>query len=55
MTSDKKTLLEGVDASTKRKLMSVGGHEDTPVDLVTEGTADVKRPCLDISFGTSSR
>ena len=55
MTSDKKTLLEGADGSTKSKLMSVGGHEDTPVDLVTEGTADVKRPCLDISFGRSSR
>ena len=27
--------------------MSVGGHSDTPVDLVTSGNTDVKRPCLD--------
>ena len=30
--SDKKTLLEVEDVSVKRKLMSVGGHVDTPVD-----------------------
>ena len=46
MTSDKKTLLEGVDASSKSKLMSVGGHADTPVDLVVAGNADAKHPCL---------
>ena len=27
--------------------MSVGGHADTPVDLVAAGNADAKRPCLD--------
>ena len=26
--------------------MSVGGHADTPVDLVGGGNADVNRPCL---------
>jgi hypothetical protein len=46
MTSDKKTLLEGAAASPKSKHMSVGGHADTPVDLVTAGNADAKHPCL---------
>ena len=44
--SDKKTMLEGAAASPKRKVMSVGGHADTPVDLVTTGNTDAKRPCL---------
>ena len=26
--------------------MSVGGHDDTPVDLVAAGNVDVKHPCL---------
>ena len=26
--------------------MSVGGHADTPVDLVATGNTDAKRPCL---------
>jgi hypothetical protein len=34
MTSDKNTLLAEAAASAKRKLMSVGGCTDTPVDLV---------------------
>ena len=46
MTSDKKTLFETVTVSSKGKLMSVGGHTDTPVDLVVSGNADAKRPCL---------
>jgi hypothetical protein len=46
MTSDKKTLLQEEAASTKRNLMSVGGHTDTPVDLVATGNDDVKHPCL---------
>ena len=45
MTSDKKTLLEAVAASAKCKLMSVGGHADTP-DLVEAGNSDANRPCL---------
>ena len=46
MPSDKKTMLEGAAASPKRKVMSVGGHADTPVDLVAAGNADAKHPCL---------
>jgi hypothetical protein len=46
MTSDKKTYLEATDASARCKLMSVGGHTDTPVDLVAAGNADAKRPCV---------
>ena len=41
-----KTLLQEVAASAKRNLMSVGGHADTPVDLVAGGNADAKCPCL---------
>ena len=48
MTSDKNTLLQEADASAKRNLMSVGGHTDTPVDLVVTGNTDAKRSCLDI-------
>ena len=44
-----KTLLQEEVASTKRNLMSVGGHTDTPVDLDTSGNVDEKRPCLDNS------
>ena len=46
MTSDKNTLLQEEAASAKRKLMSVGGCVDTPLDLVAVGNADGKRPCL---------
>ena len=46
MTSDKKTLLGGVTVSGNRKVMSVGGHVHTTVDLVVVGNADAKRPCL---------
>ena len=46
MTSDKKTFLVEEVASATRNLLSVGGHADTPVDLIAVGTADVKRPCL---------
>ena len=46
MTIDKKTLIEAADASAKRKLMSVGGHTDTPVDLVVAGNDDAQFPCL---------
>ena len=46
MTRDKKTLFEAADASAQCKLMSVGGHGDTPVDLVAAGNADARRPCL---------
>jgi hypothetical protein len=44
--SDKNSLLQEEDASAKRKLMSVGGCTDTPLDLVTTGNVDGKRPCL---------
>jgi hypothetical protein len=37
MVSDKKTLSTEVDASGKRKLLSDGGHTDTPVDLISVG------------------
>ena len=43
---DKKTLLAEADASKKRNLMLVGGHEDNAVDLCGEGNPDAKRPCL---------
>jgi len=46
MASDRNTLLAEANASAKRNLMSVGGCADTPVDLVTGGNADGKRPCL---------
>ena len=39
MTSNKKTLLQELAGSAKRNLMSVGGHTDTPVDLVVAGNA----------------
>ena len=35
-------------ASTKRNLMSVGGHTDTPADLVVAGNTDAKCPCLNV-------
>ncbi len=41
-----KTFLQEVTASAKRNLMSVGGHADTPVDIVAGGNADAKCPCL---------
>jgi hypothetical protein len=47
MVSDKNTLLQEADASAKRKLMSVGGCADTPLELVVAGNADGKRRCLD--------
>jgi hypothetical protein len=47
MVSDKNTLLQEEAASAKRKLMSVGGCADTPLDLVAAGNVDGKRPCLD--------
>ena len=46
MTSDKKTLLGGVTVSGNRKVMSVGGHVHTTVDLVVVGNVDAKHPCL---------
>ena len=46
MTSDKKTLLAEVNASTKRNLISVGGCADTPVHVDAAGNVDGKRPCL---------
>ena len=45
MTSDKKTLLGGVTVSGNRKVMSVGGHVHTTVDLVA-GNSDAKSPRL---------
>ena len=36
---DKKSLLAAADASKKRNLMAVGGHEDNPVDLCGEDSA----------------
>jgi hypothetical protein len=47
MVRDKNTLLQEEDASAKRKLMSVGGCADTPLDLVATGNVDGKRLCLD--------
>ena len=44
--SDKRTLLAEAAALTKRNLLSVGGHVDTPVDLLAVGNADGKLPCL---------
>jgi len=46
MGSDKKTLLAEADSSAKRNLLSVGGHTDTPVDLIAVGNADAHHPCL---------
>ena len=46
MASDKKTFLPEEAASTKRNLLSVGGHEDTPEDLIEVVNTDEKRPCL---------
>jgi len=46
MASDKNTLLQEAAASAKRKLISVGGCADTPLDLAAGGNADGKRPCL---------
>jgi hypothetical protein len=46
MTNDKNTLFQEEAASAKRKLMSVGGCADTPLDLVTTGNDDGKHPCL---------
>ena len=46
MTIDRQTLLAEVNASAKRNLMSVGGCEDTPVDVDTAGNTDGKHPCL---------
>jgi hypothetical protein len=43
---DKKSLFASVDASNKRKLMTVGGHTDHPVDLCGEDSADGKCQCL---------
>jgi hypothetical protein len=47
MTSDKNTLFQEEGALAKRKLMSVGGCADTPLDLVAGGNADGKHSCLD--------
>ena len=44
--SDKKTLVTEEDTSTNRNLLSVGGHSDTPVDLMTVGNSDANHPCL---------
>jgi hypothetical protein len=46
MASDKNTLLQEAAASAKRKLISVGGCADNPLDLAAGGNADGKRPCL---------
>jgi hypothetical protein len=46
MTSDRQTLVVESNASAKRKLMSVRGCVDTPVDVDTAGNADGKRPCV---------
>jgi hypothetical protein len=46
MTSDRQTLVVESNVSTKRKLMSVGGCVDTPVDVDTTGNTDGKRPCV---------
>ena len=46
MQCDKKTLLADADASKKRNLLLVGGHEDNPVEVCGEGNADAKRPSL---------
>ena len=46
MASDRNTLLAEANASAKRNLMSVGGCEDTPVDVDTSGNTDGKHPCL---------
>ncbi len=47
MVSDKNTLFQEEAVSAKRKLMSVGGCADTPLDLVASGNTDGKHPCLD--------
>jgi hypothetical protein len=46
MQCDKKSLLAEEDASTKRNLMTVGGHADNAVDLCVEDNTDAKRQCL---------
>jgi hypothetical protein len=46
MVRDKNTLLQEVVVSSKRNLMSVGGCSDTPLDLVSGGNNNGKRPCL---------
>ncbi len=46
MVSDKNTFLQEETVSAKRKLMSVGGCADTPLDLVATGNSDGKHPCL---------
>ncbi len=55
MTSDKKTLLQEEVVSTKRNLMSVGGHADTPVDLIKSGNPDANAFFFETALPTATR
>jgi hypothetical protein len=46
VTTDKKTLMTELTASSKRNLFLVGGCTDTPVDLNVRGNSHGKYPCL---------
>jgi hypothetical protein len=46
MVSDKNTLFQEAEPSAKRKLISVGGCADNPLDLDAGGNTDGKCPCL---------